>query len=182
MASGIINTNGDLFERLQGMKEIPANANLDNYKAVGTYHCSANATVTTLSNCPVTDAFKLTVSNVVSSASPTQEITSYLGDAFVRTYQNWTSTWSSWHRVGKRITTSVVSITIGKVFGSYASLSAPSMTGYSFVTWLGTATSGWIAGTYIESMNSANTRVWVDTSTESGGTGTVYAWALYLED
>lgn len=165
----------------QGMTAIPANADLNDYKAIGTYCCSANATIPTLSNCPVTYAFKLTVSNVVSSASPTQEITSYLGDTFVRTYQNWTSTWSTWHRVGKRITTSAVSITISKVFGSNASLSAPSVTGYSFVTWLGTATSGWVAGTYIESMNSANTRVWVDTSTESSGTGTVYAWALYLE-
>ena len=166
----------------QDMTAIPANADLNDYKAIGTYCCSANATIPTLSNCPVTYAFKLTVSNVVGSASPTQEITSYLGETFVRTYQNWAGTWSSWHRVGKRITASVVSITIGKVFGSYASLSAPTMTGYSFVTWLGTATSGWVAGTYIESMNSANTRVWVDTSTESSGTGTVYAWALYLEN
>ena len=185
--SGI--TEGDLYYLTpedavltQGMTAIPANADLNDYKAIGTYCCSANATIPTLSNCPVTYAFKLTVSNVVGSASPTQEITSYLGETFVRTYQNWAGTWSSWHRVGKRITASVVSITIGKVFGSYASLSAPTMTGYSFVTWLGTATSGWVAGTYIESMNSANTRVWVDTSTESGGTGTVYAWALYLEN
>lgn len=182
MASGVVNSFTNDFVLTQGMTAIPANADLNDYKAVGTYNVTTSATAATIVNRPIGIAFKMVVDKTLGGSNVTQTLTTYQGDTYIRSYQNWDSTWTAWTKVGKRVTTSVVSITIGKVFGSYASLSAPTMTGYSFVTWLGTATSGWVAGTYIESMNSANTRVWVDTSTESSGTGTVNAWALYLEN
>ena len=42
-------------------KEIPANADLDDYTTEGMYWCPLNATAQTLSNCPVTLAFSLLV-------------------------------------------------------------------------------------------------------------------------
>lgn len=173
---------GEEFVRTADMTDIPANSDLNNYKTAGTYHCTANADVATIANCPAGVAFQLVVKYTIGSASPTQEVTSYEGDKYVRTYSSWTSSWGAWTRVGKAFTTRVATVTVGKVFGSYVSLSAPSVSGYTFLCWVGSATTGWVGGTYIESMNSASTRVWVCASTESSGTGNVNAWALYVEN
>ena len=170
------------FERTADMTDIPANSDLNNYKTAGTYHCTANADVETIANCPASVAFQLVVNYTVSSVSPTQEVTSYEGDKYIRTYRGWTSSWDGWTRVGKAFTTRVATVTVGKVFGSYVSLSAPSVSGYTFLCWVGSATTGWVGATYIESMNSASTRIWVSASTESSGTGSVNAWALYVQN
>ncbi|MBQ1296915.1 MAG: hypothetical protein IIY21_22915 [Clostridiales bacterium] len=173
---------GEEFVRTADMTDIPANSDLNNYKTAGTYHCTANADVATIANCPASVAFQLVVNYTVGSVSPTQEVTSYEGDKYIRTYRSWTSSWGAWTRVGKTFTTRVATVTVGKVFGSYVSLSAPSVSGYTFLCWVGSATTGWVGGTYIESMNSASTRIWVCASTESSGTGNVNAWALYVQN
>lgn len=173
---------GEEFVRTADMTDIPANSDLNNYKTAGTYHCTANADVGTIANCPASVAFQLVVKYTVSSASPTQEVTSYEGDKYIRTYRGWTSSWDGWTRVGKTFTTRLATVTVGKIFGSYVSLSAPSVSGYTFLCWVGSATTGWVGGTYIESMNSASTRIWVCASTESSGTGGVNAWALYVQN
>lgn len=85
-------------------------------------------------------------------------------------------------QTGKAFTTRLATVTVGKAFGSHVSLSAPSVSGYTFLCWVGSTTTGWVGGTYIESMNSASTRIWVCASTESSGTGDVNAWALYVEN
>ena len=173
---------GGKFERTADMTDIPANSDLNNYKTAGTYHCTANADVATIANCPTGEAFQLVVKYTIDSASPTQEVTSYEGDKYIRTYRSWTSSWTDWTRVGKAFTTRLATATVGKNLGSYVSLSAPSVSGYTFLCWIGSATTGWVGGTYIESMNSASTVVWVCASTESSGTGDVNAWALYVEN
>lgn len=173
---------GEEFVRTADMTDIPANSDLNNYKTAGTYHCTANADVATIANCPASVAFQLVVNYTVGSASPTQEVTSYEGDKYIRTYKSLTSSWTDWTRVGKAFTTIVATVTVGKNFGSNVSLSAPSVSGYTFLCWVGSATVGWVGGTYIESMNSASTKVWVCASTESSGTGDVNAWALYVKN
>lgn len=173
---------GEEFVRTADMTDIPANSDLNNYKTAGTYHCTVNADVATIANCPAGVAFQLVVKYIVGSESPTQEVTSYEGDKYTRTYRSWTSSWTAWTRVGKTFATRLATVTVGKVFGSYASLSAPSVSGYTFLCWVGSATTGWVGGTYIESMNSASTRIWVSASTESSGTGSVNAWALYVQN
>ena len=165
-----------------GMTPIPANADLNNYKTVGTYNIVRNADVSTLSNCPTTRAFKMVVDTTLGDGNYTQTITTYDGAVYVRTYQAYDSTWIAWVRVGKAFTTRLATVTVGKNLGSYVSLSAPSVSGYTFLCWIGSATTGWVGGTYIESMNSASTRAWVCASTESSGTGDVNAWALYVEN
>ena len=44
-----------------GTKEIPANADLDDYKTPGVYNCPQNTTVETLSNAPAPYAFSMRV-------------------------------------------------------------------------------------------------------------------------
>lgn len=173
---------GEEFVRTADMTAIPANSDLNNYKTAGTYHCTSNADVATIANCPAGVAFQLVVNYIVGSPSPTQEVTSYEGDKYIRTYRSWTSSWTDWTRVGNTFITRLATVTVGKNFGSYVSLSAPSVSGYTFLCWVGSATTGWVAGTYIESMNSANTNIWVCASTESSGTGDVNAWALYVQN
>lgn len=171
----------DNYVKTTNMTAIPANADLNDYKTVGTYCCSANATIPTLSNCPVTYAFKLIVSNVVSSASPTQEITTYLGDTFVRTYQNWTSTWTAWTRVGNTFTISSTSVSINKPYASSKAITAPTVSGYTFFCWIGSATAGWVGATYIQDIRQATTNVWVASSGQTG-TGDVLCFALYIKN
>ena len=84
------------FVRTADMTDIPANSDLNNYKTAGTYHCTANADVVTIANCPASVAFQLVVKYTVGSASPTQEVTSYEGDKYIRTYRSWTSSWGDW--------------------------------------------------------------------------------------
>ena len=60
---------------------IPSSADLNTttYLKVGCYVCNLNATVATLKNCPTTDAFKMTVSNLLyGNPNPTAESYWYL--------------------------------------------------------------------------------------------------------
>lgn len=173
---------GEEFVRTADMTDIPANSDLNDYKDVGTYNCTRSADVQTLSNCPASNAFMMVVDKTLGGTNATQRLSTFRGETYVRTWQSYNSSWEAWTRVGKAFTTRVTTVTVGKVFGSYVSLSAPSVSGYTFLCWVGSATTGWVGGTYIESMNSASTRVWVCASTESSGTGSVNAWALYVEN
>lgn len=165
-----------------GMIPIPASSDLNNYKTAGTYHCIANADVATLANCPASVAFQLVVSYTVGSASPTQEITSYEGDKYIRTYRSWTSSWTAWTRVGKTFVVRSTSVSVNKAQGSSASVTAPSVSGYTFLHWIDSATTGWIGGTYIEDVSNSSTKIWVSASTTSSGTGSVNVWALYVQN
>ena len=70
-------------------------------------------------------------------------------------------------------------ISIGKATGSQCNITAPSVSGYEFVAWVESSTSGWTGATYIQSPNSASTRIWVGASSASSGTGKVTATAIY---
>ena len=82
--------------------------------------------------------------------------------------------------IGSIITVGTATATINKTVGSYASISAPAVDGYTFVAWIGCATDGWVASTYISEMNSAATWVWVSANqSDTTGSGTVRCFALY---
>lgn len=178
--NGIVGRNNAVLTT--NMTTIPANADLNNYKTAGTYHCTANADVATIANCPASVAFQLVVNYTISSGSPTQEVTSYEGDKYIRTYRSWTSSWGDWTRVGKTFVVGGTSVSVNKAQGSSASVTAPSVSGYTFLHWIDSATTGWIGGTYIEDVSASSTKVWVSASSASSGTGSVNAWALYVKN
>lgn len=79
---------------------------------------------------------------------------------------------------GALLKTSKITVSINKTSGSSVSITAPSVSGYSFVCWIGCATSGWVGSTYIQNMSAISTNIGNPTQGQSG-TGNVEAWALY---
>lgn len=77
----------------------------------------------------------------------------------------------------------VASVTksINKASGSSVAISAPTVSGYSFLCWISSATSGWVGATYVQNITSANTNIWVAAPNLSG-TGDVIAFALYVKN
>lgn len=77
----------------------------------------------------------------------------------------------------------VTSVTrsINKASGSHVSISAPTVNGYSFLCWISSATSGWVGATYVQTITSQNTNIWVAAPNLSG-TGDVIAFALYVKN
>lgn len=94
-------TLADSTKKLLASTSIPENANLNTYVTPGEYYCNSNSTAATVTNCPVTTAFRLTVE---SSTSPTQtnnyRQTIYTYQKNVK-FTRWTSTggstWSEWY-------------------------------------------------------------------------------------
>lgn len=78
---------------------IAANTDLNNMKTPGFYKCTADATVRTLTNCPIGNAFSLVVEE---HAGVKQTLTAYLTGGqpiiFVRNFYN--TTWGAWCRLG----------------------------------------------------------------------------------
>lgn len=73
---------------------IPANADLNNYKTVGWYHCKANATAATLTNCPTANAFAL---EVFEHAGIHQRLIEYMTSGFKVFHRNfYNNAWGSW--------------------------------------------------------------------------------------
>ena len=84
--------------------------------------------------------------------------------------------------VSSYITTALYSATVNRTTSSFAAISAPSVSGYTFVCWFSTATVGWVSGTYIEDPTMQDTKVWVDHNSYTSGTGTVKCYALYMKN
>lgn len=74
---------------------ISSNQDLNNYKTVGEYYCSTNTVAATLSNCPVTIAFHL---SIIQHAGIRQIIKTYATNN-VRTYERnfYNNAWSPWY-------------------------------------------------------------------------------------
>ena len=85
-------------ESLSGGTEIPANANLNTYKTVGNYHCTGDTTAQTLSNCPVTNAFRMKVGHPTGGSSYVyQEIFNWnKGTRFYRQCLASSDSWTEW--------------------------------------------------------------------------------------
>ena len=115
---------------------IPANADLDDYKTVGVYGVSSNATARSLSNCPVEQSFRMVVEDRSTTASETgsyrykRQILYHFNsnDVYMRrmSTSNAGETWSitNWEKVPTRTE-------IDKISGIVAMASPDSMTSYS---------------------------------------------------
>ena len=85
--------------------------------------------------------------------------------------------------VSSFLTTSYYTASVGRAPGSSASISAPSVSGYTFVCWFHASTSGWVSATYIENPTSASTNIWVGYNNYTGSnTGNVNCFALYMRN
>lgn len=81
---------------LTGGTEIPANADLNDYSAVGNYYCPLNATAATLKNSPTTTAFVMKVALGTGNGYPQQELITYdTGRRYTRTFSE--GQWQIWY-------------------------------------------------------------------------------------
>lgn len=90
----------DNSQKLTGVTGVTANANLNTYTTAGEYYCNSNDTAATITNLPVSRAFRLTVELTVSSSNTDyirQTVREYRNNV---TYTRWTidggSSWSAW--------------------------------------------------------------------------------------
>ena len=71
-------------------------------------------------------------------------------------------------------------ISIGKTQGSSSSTqTAPTVSGYTFVSWVASTTSGWVGYVYAEHPDNASTKFWTGYG-QGSGTGNVWVQALYV--
>lgn len=98
---GAINELRSTDKRLSPITAITANTNLNSYTTIGEYYCNSNDTAATITNSPVSRAFRLTVELTLSSSSTDgirQTLQTYQKSV---TYTRWTSnggsTWSEWY-------------------------------------------------------------------------------------
>ena len=76
----------------------------------------------------------------------------------------------------------VTRIVAGSVTASYAShtsMTAPSISGYTFVGWGAVATVGWVGSVYPSAPQSQTSDFWVASANTSSGAGTINALAIY---
>lgn len=57
-------------------------------------------------------------------------------------------------------------------------ITADNINGYTFVSWIGCASTGWVGSVYLEDVSLATTKIWFVYSAYSTG-GNVAVWALY---
>lgn len=80
-----------------GQTAIPSSANLNSYTDPGWYHCAANATAATLTNCPTANAFALAV---LTHAGTCQVLVEYMSGSHKVYHRNlYSGTWGSWCRL-----------------------------------------------------------------------------------
>lgn len=109
----------DEVKTLGGITAIPANADLNTYTTPGEYYVGTNATAATLTNCPSTNAGRLTVENSIASGGTylKQTYAHHYSSAngqytWVRMSGNSGSSWSSWSLVeGAQLTTGTINTT-----------------------------------------------------------------------
>lgn len=89
---------------------------------------------------------------------------------------NWTTTWD-YRRPLLKVAGKTISI--GKAQGSSSSTqTAPTVSGYTFVSWVASTTSGWVGYVYPEHPDNATTKFWTGYGSGSGS-GNVWVQALY---
>lgn len=79
---------------------IPISANLNNYTSEGEFYCPANSTVSTLINCPVSDAFNLSIERHAGVVQTIKTFEPGNLQTYQRNYYN--GTWGSWVKVPSR--------------------------------------------------------------------------------
>lgn len=73
--------------------------------------------------------------------------------------------------------------TITRTLCYKTTLTAPTITGYTFVCWIHVSTHGWFGSVYPEIGNSQTTNFWLAaTPGPNGQNGEIRAWALYVRN
>lgn len=80
------------------------------------------------------------------------------------------------------VTARTVTVTVNVARTSHASVTAPPVSGYTFVCWTHCATDGWVGQCYMQVPTSATSYVWVSYSASTSGTGKVVCCALYRKN
>lgn len=91
------NNNLSKFWQLDGNVTtiIPSNSDMNSYITPGNYRCVSNASLATLSNCPVDNAFSLKVSTPIGSPNYiVQEYIDLAGRQAIRAYSAYEKTWT----------------------------------------------------------------------------------------
>ena len=78
-------------------------------------------------------------------------------------------------------TTRQFNVSISKEGRKSASITAPTVSGYTFLCWLQPATNGWVSSVYTENPTSASTNIWHGEGYLTTGTGMVRCTALYVK-
>lgn len=93
-----LTANGLMVKSIGGGTPIKENDDLNSYIAVGNYCCTLTAIAATLSNCPTSGAFVMTVGYAAGTTSYLyQEITHFsTGIKYYRTYTASNKQWSDW--------------------------------------------------------------------------------------
>lgn len=76
----------------------------------------------------------------------------------------------------------IVSFNIGRARSSHVSVTAPNVTGYTFVCWGEVATNGWVGGVYPADPTSQTSNFWVAVSDGQTTSANVRAVAIYRKD
>lgn len=82
-----------LFDR--DYEIIPSYADLDDYRATGTYYCNVRETAGSLTHCPTTEAFTLKVARL-GMLHVSQEITDQQARVYIRVGNGRTGAWGEW--------------------------------------------------------------------------------------
>ena len=81
------------------------------------------------------------------------------------------------------LTVRTVQTTIPQAHGSRASVTAPTVQGYTFVTWYAAVSKGWIGNVYFETPSVATSNIWsANYGYSASGNGEVVAYALYKKN
>ena len=81
------------------------------------------------------------------------------------------------------LTVRTVQTTIPQAHGSRASVTAPTVQGYTFVTWYVAISKGWIGNVYFETPIAATSNIWsANYGYGASGNGEVVAYALYKKN
>ena len=102
------------------------------------------------------------------------------------TNDTWVPVWNGTtlqHRVIPRniIETRQVTVNIGRAYASSVLITAPDITGFTFVAWVEVETVGWVGSCYATSATGKTAKIF-NASTGQSGTGRVDATALYKAD
>lgn len=122
------------------------------------------------------DAYALVIGNGTSTARGDALTVDWSGNVACGTVNGVDVT-----KLGGAIATQYVTVSIGKAYGSHVAVSAPTVSGYTFLCWFTSCTGGWTGTTYFQNPQAASTNLWNGTYGQSG-TGTAYAYAMYVRD
>ena len=76
-----------------------------------------------------------------------------------------------------------VNASIGVYYGTSTTVTAPSVSGYTFLTWIAAVSSGWVGNLYFENPTNNSSRVWsANYGSTTQGTGNIVCYALYTKN